>query len=337
MFDSEGVDLGRSPGSLTVVTIASLNDPLIYVFDVQVLGAHKVFSRKEASLTQILEGNTPIVTFDCRSDSDALFHHFGVRLSNVRDVQVLDQAARILFGELPPKRCTFLLNKEVPRLAGMDAVARRLEVALPSTKFAPHMLDSKAWEKRPLKAGAIEYAATDVHIIRDMHDKAWIMIRKRLISFKSRPWKAFWSLLEDAYVQRSMQYVSLLRDNLNSRSSLDRKFFIEEHPLVDESCLPKDHPRRLGELGLCRGQEKWDSVIHLLKAAEPHKDTSKAFNGVMFVLQHDEWYTDEGLEEIRRLAGNFPFTHKQRMQILNPPKLTRDCDEDDYYDYDDDS
>ena len=213
-FDAEGVNLGRSPGSLTVATIVSLDDPLIHVFDVQVLGAEKVFSRKDPSLAQILEGDAPIVTFDCRSDSDALFHHFGVRICNVRDVQVLDQAARIFNGELPPNRCNYLVRVSVPRLAGMDDVAKRLEAALPSTLAAPHMLDSKAWEKRPLKADAIEYAAKDVQIIREMHNKAWMMIREKLVSLKSKhggnhasPWEAFWSLLEDAYVERSMQYV----------------------------------------------------------------------------------------------------------------------------------
>lgn len=181
-FDAEGVNLGRSPGSLTVATIASLDDPLIHVFDVQVLGAEKGFSRKDPSLAQILERDAPIVTFDCQSDSDALFHHFGVRICNVRDVQVLDQAARIFIGELPPKRCNYLVRAGVPRLTGMDDVAKRLEAALPSTLAAPHMLDSKAWEIRPLKADAIEYAAKDVQIIREMHNKAWMMIReKRLI------------------------------------------------------------------------------------------------------------------------------------------------------------
>ena len=183
-FDAEGVNLGRSPGSLTVATIASLDDPLNHVFVFQVLGAEKGFSlsRKDPSLAQILERDAPIVTFDCRSDSDALFHHFGVRICNVRDVQVLDQAARIFIGELPPKRCNYLVRAGVPRLTGMDDVAKRLEAALPSTLAAPHMLDSKAWEKRPLKADAIEYAAKDVQIIQEMHNKAWMMIReKRLI------------------------------------------------------------------------------------------------------------------------------------------------------------
>ncbi len=272
----------------------------------------------------------------------------------MRDVQVLDQVARIFNGELPPKRCNYLVGAGVPRLAGMNDVAKRLEVALPSTLAAPHMLYSKAWEKRQLKADAIEYAAKDVHIIREMHNKAWMMIREKLDSLKSKhggnhggPWEAFWSLLEETYVERSRQYVSMCRDRaLNPRSSLDslsivdRDFIIEEHPLVDKGSLPKDHPRRLGEQRVCLGQEIWDGVVRLLKLTESPKPPGKAYEVVMFVFQHNEWYTHEGLQEIRRLASSYPFTAKQRNQILSPPELARRDYNKDYYDdnryYDDD-
>jgi hypothetical protein len=85
---------------------------------------------------------------------------------------------------------------------------------------------------------------------------------------------------------------------------------------------------------VCLGQEKWDGVVRLLKSTDSPKPTGKAYEGVMFVLQHNEWYTDKGLQEICHLAGSYPFTAKQRNQILSPPKLDRREDDEDYYDED---
>jgi hypothetical protein len=338
-FDSEGVNLGRSPGSLTAATISSLDNPVIYVIDVQVLGGDKVFSRTEPSLAQILEGGASIITLDCRSDSDALFHHFGVKLANVCDVQILDQAERILSGELPPKRCIFLTDSYVPHLASMGAVAERLGVDIPGTTTAPHKLDSKAWEKRPLKEEAIAYAASDVQFIREMHNKAWTMVRMKLASLDAN-WEKFWNQLEASYKQHSMRYVAMYRDRIEPPrhtssqyflSKDERDFIIEEHPIVDELHLPVDHPRKLGQQRGRKGQEKLDSAIQALKSTDGGiKVREKAFIDVMFVLQHDRWYTDVTRAEIRRLAGQFPFTANQRSKISNLPKLRNDDDDSDY-------
>ena len=78
-FDAEGVNLGRT-GECTIVTIQGFDgakklkkETSIYVIDVQVLGAEVVFSKEHPSLRPILENpNLTKVTFDCRSDSDAI-------------------------------------------------------------------------------------------------------------------------------------------------------------------------------------------------------------------------------------------------------------------------
>ena len=92
-FDCEGVALSRT-GALTVATLLAL-DPAdgsttscaaaAYIIDVHTLGA-RVFA---AAAGPLLSGSRVLkVTFDCRSDSDALQHQFGVSLGHVLDVQV---------------------------------------------------------------------------------------------------------------------------------------------------------------------------------------------------------------------------------------------------------
>jgi hypothetical protein len=89
--------------------------------------------------------------------------------------------------------------------------------------------------------------------------------------------------------------------------------------------------RKLGQQRGRKGQEKLESAIQALKSTDGGiKNREKAFIDVMFVLQHDRWYTDEGRAEIRRLAGQFPFTANQRSKISNPPKLRNDDDDSDY-------
>ena len=77
-FDCEGVDLGRD-GPLTVATFSTLaSEAPIYVVDVQGLGGDKVFASSAFKGILASKGQRKIM-FDCRADSDALFHQFGVR------------------------------------------------------------------------------------------------------------------------------------------------------------------------------------------------------------------------------------------------------------------
>ena len=87
--------------------------------------------------------------------------------------------------------------------------------------------------------------------------------------------------------------------------------------------------------------EKWNRAITSLKSRN-----SSAFNHVLFVLQHDDWYTDAERNLMKRLSAKYPFTNNQRIRINNPPSLQSeedldyhcayDCsgEETDYYAYD---
>ena len=81
--DCEGVNLSRD-GTITIITVATRNK--VFLFDVQQLGG-VVF---DAGLREILEDPTILkLTFDCRKDSDALLHLFGVQMRGVLDLQLM--------------------------------------------------------------------------------------------------------------------------------------------------------------------------------------------------------------------------------------------------------
>lgn len=82
--DCEGDSLSRK-GTLTVITVAT--EEKVYIFDVQKLG-QVVFS---GGLGEILEDSSrEKLMFDCRQDSDALWHQFQVKLKGVLDIQLLE-------------------------------------------------------------------------------------------------------------------------------------------------------------------------------------------------------------------------------------------------------
>ena len=82
--DCEGVSLSRK-GALTIITVAT--EDKTYIFDVLKLG-QAVFT---GGLGEILEDKSrKKLMFDCRQDSDALWHQFNVKLTGVLDLQLLE-------------------------------------------------------------------------------------------------------------------------------------------------------------------------------------------------------------------------------------------------------
>ena len=72
-------------GALTIITVAT--EDKAYVLDVLKLG-QAVFS---SGLGEILEDKSrKKLMFDCRQDSDALWHQFNVKLTGVLDLQLLE-------------------------------------------------------------------------------------------------------------------------------------------------------------------------------------------------------------------------------------------------------
>ena len=171
-LDAEGVDLSRV-GLMTVLVLkridlaSSVPSPAFLVDLHELGGPGRAFSSPEGqALKRLVESSTALrVTFDCRTDSDALWHQFGVRLTNVLDLQVYDQGVRLHYGEPPPRRN----GSWVPYVTGMAKVGPRYvdraDFRALDVSPAPHKLDANAWAKRPLSDRAWAYAANDAHLI----------------------------------------------------------------------------------------------------------------------------------------------------------------------------
>ncbi len=328
-FDCEGVDLGRS-GPLTIATFSSLDSSTIYVIDVQVIGADRVFSKSKPSCRALLESNKAKVMFDCRSDSDALFHQFGVKLSGVLDMQIFDQAVRIYNGEALPERCGYLYPPYIPRLSNMNNVASRYGLST-AKMSAPHVYNAKVWSQRPLDAKAVAYAAQDAHIIKLIYRAAKDRVPSTSASGDGRT--ALWSSLEKAVTSHSKRYEALFRDrDTEVNRVLEKDFITEEIAIIHCSRLPSNHPNKISS-HQSKGKEKWDFAIKALRSKTTSSNTNDVFHSVLFILQHDEWYTDEAFTLLRKLAGKYPyFTARQRDLISCPPALPREEDwEEDYW------
>jgi exonuclease 3'-5' domain-containing protein 1 len=158
--DCEGVELGRD-GVLCLIQIAT--DAHVYIFDVLSLGA-RLF---DYGLKYILENPIPTkVFYDCRRDSDILYHHFGVQLKGVLDVALTEVFYRWKNGQGYPrflkgyKRCveSYLFLDNPHFFQTKEKLAARMNTG-----------DTQFWLHRPLPEDALEYSAYDVKYLRELH------------------------------------------------------------------------------------------------------------------------------------------------------------------------
>ena len=180
--DCEGDSLSRK-GALTIITVAT--EEKVYIFDVLKLG-QLVFT---SGLGEILEDKSrEKLTFDCRQDSDALWHQFKVRLSGVLDLQLLeiiyrrenppDSAARISQFSSKNTRGARRSQRtnEVENISGFG---RCIELYLQDKKLikmkdrGKELLkeDKELWKKRPLTDDLIQYCIVDTMAMFRLYNK----------------------------------------------------------------------------------------------------------------------------------------------------------------------
>lgn len=161
VVDCEGSKLGRA-GTLTLVQVSTPTRQA-FLFDVLTPELKKLFFDK-CGLRKVLESKNYLKVFhDCRSDSDALFHHANVRLQNVFDTQVAHALmSKFVYGTTP-----------IP--ASLRAVVKKYGGgAEHATKQVMHQAmeeDETFWDKRPIPKIALDYASTDVIILNDVYEK----------------------------------------------------------------------------------------------------------------------------------------------------------------------
>ena len=162
--DCEGMELSRD-GKLTLLTISTKEKA--YVFDIMKLGKEAF----ELGLKSLLENKEQTkLMFDCRRDSDAMYHQFGVKLSGVLDLQIMEILYRETIGE-------FDIGRKEERLAryGREEppiYVHGLKKCLQNYVHNNSYLLAKSrvsistiktgWVERPLPDTLLAYASVDV-------------------------------------------------------------------------------------------------------------------------------------------------------------------------------
>ena len=158
---------------MTLVQIGAKSDT-VYLFDVLVLGKD-LFS---AGMKDILESpNIYKYMYDCRWDSDSLYHEFNVKLTNVLDMQLFEfivrpTAGKQIRGPTKPE------HYKAPRVRGLSGVVENYVQPIQINKIGLKdlsqfkkagsdvmFLEPTVWRYRPLSKGLERYAALDVEMI----------------------------------------------------------------------------------------------------------------------------------------------------------------------------
>ena len=183
--DCEGNSLSRK-GALTIITVAT--EEKVYIFDVQKLG-QATFS---SGLGEILEDESrKKLMFDCRQDSDALWHQFKVKLSGVLDLQLLEviyrrenpSASTTNTAQSPSKnKRGGRRNRRSQRTDEVEKIygfGRCIELYLQDEKLIKikdkgrELLeeDDELWTKRPLTDELIQYCVVDTMVMFRLYNK----------------------------------------------------------------------------------------------------------------------------------------------------------------------
>lgn len=194
--DCEGVSLSRT-GRLCLLQMASVD--AIYIVDLVDCAVGLEYARDlfdAGGLKNLLESSDVCkVMHDCRHDSDALYHQFGVKLGPVIDTQVVFGVLRRVRGmeEGLPVSLKTLLKK--------FSFANEDELEMKSSVKEMMKDDREFWLKRPLSSEALRYARFDVCHLLDL-----TLLLARLIKTAD---KNGWQIV----LEESRRYLAVFRDD----------------------------------------------------------------------------------------------------------------------------
>ena len=153
--DCEGWNLSRE-GTLDILSVATRHQD-VYLFDIDKLGALAFDSGMKRLLESDSDTSTKLM-YDCRNDADALMHLYGVKLSGVLDLQLLEVIHRKSKGQ----GIEFLSGLK----KSLDIYSFSNKVKETKNKGIREIEDGKKkgvniWAGRPLSAHLKEYCAVD--------------------------------------------------------------------------------------------------------------------------------------------------------------------------------
>jgi exonuclease 3'-5' domain-containing protein 1 len=181
-IDLEGAKLSRN-GTIALLTLYMPLKGTVYLIDIHTLGARafstpatttaaapedlgKDIGDPATTLKTLLESTTvPKVFFDVRNDSDALFSHYGINLSCIHDLQLMELATttRVSRDYLVGLAKTIEYNASrlfiTPTQAQFSKATKEAGLKL----FAPeHGGSYRVFEERPLSEAIKNYCVQDV-------------------------------------------------------------------------------------------------------------------------------------------------------------------------------
>ena len=173
--DCEGVNLSRK-GAITIITVAT--EDKAYIFDVLKLG-QAVFN---SGLGEILEDKSrKKMMFDCRQDSDALWHQFNVKLTGVLDLQLLEIIYRRenATDSRPSSTKYARRSQRTDEVEKIYGFARCLELYVQDEDLIKMKEKGKeamqsinhVWKQRPLSDELVQYCIVDTMGMFRLYEK----------------------------------------------------------------------------------------------------------------------------------------------------------------------
>lgn len=173
--DLEGTRLSRH-GSISIITLYVQPRDSVYLVDVYKLqnAAFTTPAADGTTLKSIFESPTIVkVFFDLRNDSDALYHHFEVRLDGIEDVQLMENAARPAFQ----RRYVNGLDRCITKDAPISNTEKQIWKAAKEKGLALfHPTNGGTYEvfdERPLKEDIERYCIIDVQFLPGLRNLYW--------------------------------------------------------------------------------------------------------------------------------------------------------------------
>ncbi|KAK8013951.1 hypothetical protein PG990_007247 [Apiospora arundinis] len=174
--DLEGVELSRD-GTVSLLVLYAPTEREAFVLDVFTLQSAAFATkgpRHGLSIKGILESaEHSKAFFDVRNDSDALFHHFGVALRNVEDLQLTENANR-------PDGSRDQLNGLSGCMLASNVLSRdersswKLAKKAGKSLFSPQFGGSfEVFNERPLSPEIISYCVGDVYYLPRLRERHW--------------------------------------------------------------------------------------------------------------------------------------------------------------------